>query len=218
MIQAVIFDFDGVLVDSHGTINQVFTRTVNEMLGLNITEKDFARFPGLRFEKRMAILAKEKNITITDEQITQARKAGIDEYRSNSSLSVKLYPGVLRLLNELKANNIKIGLGSNGSRKTIERIMDNLNIRSYFDSLVGYDDVTHGKPAPDMFLKNAKNFNIKPQDCAVIEDSIEGITAAKAANMKAVALLTTTSRENLNSADLILNSINDLNMEKIQKL
>ncbi len=218
MIKLVIFDFDGVLVDSHETINKLFTDLINKDLGLNIREEDFAKNPGMRFEKRMELLAKERNIDITEEQINKVKDKGRYEYYTNLAQYVKLFPGVLRLLDELKYANIKTAIGSNGSRRTIEKMLESLNIKHKFSSIVTFDDVVHGKPAPDIFLKNAENLNLKPKECVVVEDASIGIDAATKAGMKVIAVATTEKVEKLKEADLVIQKIDDLNVEMIKKL
>jgi beta-phosphoglucomutase-like phosphatase (HAD superfamily) len=113
---------------------------------------------------------------------------------------------------------MKICLGSNGGRRSIEKIMDNLKIKKYFSSIVTFDEVSEGKPSPEMFLKNAKNLGLKPSECIVVEDAVEGILAAHAAGMKAIAILSSTVREELKDADLIVKTIKDINPEKIREL
>src|SRR3989344_7978516 len=116
MIKAVIFDFDGVLVDSHGIINRLFTRIANEELGLNITENEFAKFPGARFEKRVELLAAEKGKKITKKQIDEAVSKGREEYYENSSNYIELFFGVRELMETIRKSGLKMGIGTNGSR------------------------------------------------------------------------------------------------------
>ena len=129
-----------------------------------------------------------------------------------------MYPGVVELFESLKNAGIKICLGSNGGKRSIEKIMENLKIKKYFSSIVTYDDVSSGKPSPEMFLKNAKNLSLQPNECIVIEDAIEGIRAAHAAGMKVIAVMSTTGKKNLKEADLIVKTIKDINLKKIQEL
>jgi HAD superfamily hydrolase (TIGR01509 family) len=212
MIKAVIFDFDGVLADSHGVINKVFARMINKELGIGITEEEFGQFPGMRFEHRVQILAKQKKSDITHERLMEtienARKIYFEEY-SNHAI---MYEGVLELFSQLKANHYKICLGSNGSKNTLIKLLTQFGIIEYFDNIVTFDDVQNGKPAPDMFLKNAVDLGLKPEECVVVEDSVEGITAAKSARMKVIAVKTTTPEGSLRDADIILGNIKDLNI------
>ncbi|MEM2139211.1 MAG: HAD family phosphatase [Candidatus Woesearchaeota archaeon] len=218
MLKAVIFDNDGVLSDSHSEINKLFTELINKNLKLNITEKDFAKHPGMRFEQKAELFAKEKGLKISKKEIDELIEKGRDIYYKDIIKMIKLYPGVVELLKELKQNNIKIGLGTNGSKRTITKLFDNFGLHNYFDSIVTFDDASQGKPHPEIFLKNAENLKVKPEECVVVEDSIEGITAARAAKMKVIAVQTTLKKEELKDADLIVESIEDLNLRKIKSL
>jgi beta-phosphoglucomutase len=217
-MKAVIFDMDGVIVDSHGIINRLFTEVINRELHLNITEKEFARWPGIRFDQRLVIIAKEKGLPVSEEQIVKAIDKGRLEYYTNIIAYVKLFPGTLTLFDQLKSAGIKLGLGSNGSRNSIEKLMENLKIKKYFSSVVTFDDVVNPKPDAEMFLKNALELNVNPEECVVVEDAPEGIAAAKAAGMKVIALATTTSREELENADLLLSSISEITLDMLKGL
>ncbi len=218
MIRAVIFDNDGVIADSHGIVNSIFTQMINRELAINITEEEFAEYSGMRFEQRAELLAKKKNIAVSREKIMDALNKGRLEYYTNGLSYVKAFPGVKRLLDELKDAGIFIGMGTNGSRKTVMQLLKHLDLEDYFDSIVTYNDVSNPKPAPDIFLQNADNFGVEPDECVVIEDSVEGLVAAKQAGMKAIAVQTTKQEADLEDADLIVKSINDINVNKIQAL
>ena len=218
MLKAVIFDFDGVVVDSHGIFNRLFTEILNKELGTDFKEEEFARWPGMRFDKRFKLLAKEKNLRIAGEDIDKAVEKGRFEYYTNASSYVRLFPGTERLFNELKEAGVKICLGSNGSRKTIEKILANLGVMKYFDLILSYEDVAHPKPAPDMFLLAVEKLKVNVENCVVIEDSLEGINAAKRAGIKVIAVSTTEPKTSLEIADMIVNTVDDLDLEKIKKM
>jgi len=216
MIKAVIFDFDGVIVDSHGTINKLFTEIINKELGLGLSKEEFAKYPGLRFDERVVLLSKEKGINIDPNRVMQVINKGRELYFSN--FLVMLFPGVLDLLGELKKNKIKIGLATNGSKKTVYKQLKQLNIFQYFDSIVTYDDVTYPKPKPEMFFKICTKLNVKPKECVMVEDAPAGIIGAKKAGMKVIALSTTMPRASLVKADLIMESIKEITLDKLKSL
>jgi HAD superfamily hydrolase (TIGR01509 family) len=218
MIKALIFDFDGVLVDSHSIINRLFTKIINEKLHLGITLDEFSAFPGMRFDKRLKNYVKKKKLNVSDEEIDRVIEEGRIEYFKKASIDVDLYPGVKELLHQLKDLNIKTAIGTNGSRRTVEKLLKQYGIIDYFSSIVTYDDVEHGKPNPEMFLKNAKEMNLTPEECIVVDDAIEGIEGAHAAGMKAIGITTTSPAEELKSADVIVKTIKDINQKLIQSL
>lgn len=218
MNKAVIFDFDGVIADSHGIFNALFTKIANDNLNIGITEEDFARYPGMRFEERLVLFAKQKKIPLNLKDIIRTTEIGRLEYYSNSSSYVKIFPGIKELLEILKKNNIKAGIGTNGSRKNAINILERNNILDYFGCIVGFDEVKHAKPNPEMFLKNAKAFNARPEKCIVIDDAIEGILAGRAAGMKVIGVATTTDKKDLEKADIVVDSIKEIDLEMLNRL
>ncbi len=218
MIKAAIFDMDGVIADSHTEINALFTNVLNNHLNLNISVEEFSKYPGLRFEHRAELFAKKKGIDLSKEEVEKVMKIGRDEYYHNTLNYIKLYSGVVDLLEELKNAGIKMGIGSNGSRRSILKIIEQFKIKEYFSSIVTYDDVSHGKPNPEIFMKNAENLNVKPEECVVIDDAEVGIEAAKSAGMKIISITTTMDKKELEKADMIIDKISDLNLEKIREL
>ena len=217
-MQAVILDFDGVIVDSHGIINRLFTKITREELGIDITEEEFAAYPGMRFEQRIQHIAQEKGLSIPPEKILQAINKGRFEYHARKVENTTLFPGAKKLLDELRGHGIKIALGTNGGRKTALKSLRMLGVLDYFDTINTFDDVDRPKPAPDIFLKSAKDLDTKPEDCIVVEDSAQGIKAAKNAGMKVIAVSTTEPESNLGEADLMVNTIQDLTVEKLESL
>jgi len=216
MIKCCIFDFDGVLIDSHDVLNTLFSETAIS-IGFPITKEEFQRFPGMRFEKRIEVLAKEKGFSVTPEQLKEFSEKGRYEYYTNSSSYVELYPGVIDFFEDLKKNNIKICLGSNGSRHVIEKIMKEKDIIKYFDNIVTYSDVAHPKPAPDMLLVSAEKFNLEPEECVFFDDAIEGLEAGLRAGMKVVAVATTTNKDELKEAHYIIDEIKNINVKKLRE-
>ena len=100
----------------------------------------------------------------------------------------------------------------------IEELLVSLGIRDYFESVIAFEDVDHPKPQPDIYLENANNLFVDTQDCLVFEDSISGITAAKRAGMKCVALTTTMDRMQLIDADLIIDNFTEIDVDKLDEI
>jgi len=219
MIKAVIFDMDGVIIDSHPNINKLFTKVANQKLKINILEKEFAKYPGMRFEDRIKKILSQKGIKIIDEKIMDAVDYGRKIYFSGSFIKeIPLFEGIRELLETLKTSGTKIALGTNGSIRTVARVLEINKLKKYFSAIVTFDDVEHGKPAPDIFLKAAENLKLKPEECIVIDDAIEGIIAAHSAGMKIIAVASTQKKEQLREADIIVDTIKDINLEKIRAM
>jgi beta-phosphoglucomutase len=218
MIKLVIFDFDGVVADSHSGVNDLFSNLINTELNLKIKPTDFAKYPGMRFEQRLSIIAKENNLDINWERITKIISKGRETYYKQSQNMTKLYPETIKFIKQLRENNIKVALGSNGSKNVILKLLDQFNATKYFDNIVTFDDVDNGKPHPEMFLKSMDKFNFSPSECVVIGDASQDIDAAQNGKMYSIALLTTDSKEILKNADIILDHPRDLNLKLLEQL
>ncbi|MEK7070479.1 MAG: HAD-IA family hydrolase, partial [Patescibacteria group bacterium] len=135
------------------------------------------------------------------------------------SADIKPMPGLDYLLNFLQQNNFKIAVATSSFLEDINVIFPKLNLVPYFDLLVTCEDVTRGKPAPDIYLKAAEKLNIKPADCLALEDSESGVTAGNSAEMKVIAVPNKfTKNHDFSRADLIVNSLKSINLNTIEKL
>ena len=124
---------------------------------------------------------------------------------------VKLFPGAKDLLSSLRGK-VKMGLASMNNRQVIDRLLNMLEVNQFFSVIITVDEVTKTKPDPEIFLKTAKKLGSKPQNCVVIEDSIFGVKAAKAANMNCVAVAQgaySPKELSIASPDLIVNSLKE---------
>jgi len=131
--------------------------------------------------------------------------------------SITHHDGIIEFIEELREQNIKVCLGSNGSKNVIIRLLNHLNIFDLFDNIVTFDDVSHGKPKPDMFLKSMNKYNLKPNECVVVGDSVQDIEAGLKAKMNVIGLLTTTSKNELKGAHIILDSPKDLTLKLLKR-
>ena len=130
-------------------------------------------------------------------------------------------PGLIDFLDDLKANNIKCAVGSSGPKDNVEFVLDSCKIKEYFEGVANGDMVTKCKPDPEVFLLAAKLIEMNPEECVVIEDSFAGMQAARAANMKIVALATTYSRDELiegASFDILHDNFTTLTAKYIQNM
>ena len=208
-----IFDLDGVLIDS-SKIHYLGWKNVINRLGKDVDYETFrASFFGKRgVDTLEMVFGKGK---FSDEQ---ARKLS-DEVDSNFVKTVAEagvpIKGALEFVKELKGSGEKIALATSAPRLNVDTFLDAFGLRDVFDAEVCGDDVAEGKPNPEVFLKAASLLGEKPADCVVFEDSLPGVTAAKAAGSACVALLTTSTRDVLNKADSFVEDFADPNLKKI---
>ncbi|MFX1498608.1 MAG: HAD family hydrolase [Promethearchaeota archaeon] len=210
----VIFDMDGVLANTGSIHFESWVKLANE-IGKNFTKDFFANTFG---QTSPDIIKKLVGSDLNSERIKKWAKLKEKYYREMVKDKLKLLPGVLDLINSLKLKKFKLAVGSSGPIANIDLLLDVLNIKSVFDCIVSGDDVKSGKPAPDIFLSVSKKLNIDPKNCIVIEDAPVGITAAKRAEMKTIALTTTHKESELLNADLIIKDLSDIDINNIIQL
>ena len=132
---------------------------------------------------------------------------------------LKCMPGLLKSLRSFKENGFKIAMGSSGSKKYIDIVLKKFKIEDYFDVIVTGDDVKHGKPDPETYLVASQKLELKPSETLVLEDATNGIYSAKAAGCWCIAVVNKiTPPQNLAKADLIVNSLEEIDLDLINSL
>ena len=224
MLKAVIFDFDGVLVDSEQLHYQAFNHIFAPFNFQISTQEYFDRFLGLSDKELLQIVDKEKNLSLSSRQFKQllAEKAVI--FKKLASTQAGVIEGVPQFLKMLTDNKIPLAICSGALLGEIELILKGAGLRDFFDVIVSAEQVKKGKPDPEGFLLALKLLNkrtaqqIKPQDCIVIEDSHWGLEAAKNAGMHPVAITNTYAADYLRPADKIIANLAELTLVDLQNL
>jgi sugar-phosphatase len=181
MIKAIIFDMDGLLVDSE-PYWKIAEKICFGKLGLTLTDELLRQVMGFRLTEVVEHWYNyqpwgEKNFEAVEADVLETVKQLIIE-------NANALPGVIQTLELCKNNGYKIALASSSAMSLINVVVDKLNIRHYFDLLVSAEFEPYGKPHPSVFLTTAKKLNVLPTECLVFEDSVNGMIAAKAARMK----------------------------------
>ena len=216
----VLFDLDGVLIDSHDQHQQSWFQLAEE-ISKPLTEKQFKESFGMRNEMCIPHVfgwaRPEEHEKIQD--LGDRKEELYRELLASSGLEP--LPGVMDLVSDLKQAGIPFSLGSSTSRKNIEVCFRSTGLDAYFRShYTGAEDVSNGKPAPDVFLEAARKIDRAPEHCVVIEDAHVGIEAAQAGKMKSIAVTTTHPRSSFVdlAPEQIVDSLEELNAEKIREL
>ena len=213
MIKAIIFDMDGVIVDSaelHFEAWQKFLAGYNKPH----SKQEFSEYFGIANKELFKLLLPKQDPR--DYPKLDDEKEAI--YRELAQTKLNEIKGATDLIRKLYDNSYKLIVGSSGHPQNIEFNLNKLSLEKYFIGFVSNHEVKKGKPAPDIFLKCAQKLNVAPEDCVVIEDAYHGVEAAKRANMKVIAVTTTHSRDKLEEADMIVDSLNEISIEKINSL
>jgi len=215
-VKAIIFDMDGVIVDSEFYQFQAFKFALARV-GFNLTEEYFiSNMVGRKSHDSVSEILNKENIKESlDELIERKRK----KYRELISSNLKAMPGAKKLINQLKNNGFILALASSSATIHIDIVLNGLGIKNQFDVIVSGEQVKIGKPNPDIFLITAKKLNTLPDNCLVIEDTSTGVEAAKAAGMKCIAVPNHfTKKQDFSKADLLVESLEKVNSVTIRKL
>ena len=202
----VIFDLDGVLVDT-GWAHKQSWYDLAEKEGFSMTDEFFYSTFGMQnFMIIPMLLSREAALDEVN------RLSNWKEQRYRQIIAEKLAPaeGAKSLLDDLKSGNFLLAVGSSAPRTNLDLVLERTGLQDYFDAYVSGEEVTNGKPAPDTFLKAAQKLTLGADQCVVVEDAVQGVEAGKAAGMPVVAVTTTRSRADLHKADIIVDSLTEL--------
>lgn len=209
MIKAVIFDMDGVLIDSQ-PLHYDADLSELKKLGINAEYKDVVKYAGTITEERFKLYKRDFSLDFDVNKAAAEREEIMKNIFSNSD--VGSIAGVKELLKDLKYNGILTAVASSSNYELIYTVVDKLNIREYFDVILSGNDMKRGKPAPDIFIAAAEKLNMKACECVVIEDSANGVQAAVSAGMKVVGYINETSgKQDLSKATVIIDDFNKIN-------
>jgi beta-phosphoglucomutase len=199
----VIFDLDGVLVDS-SAFHRESWRVVGRERGFEMTDELFWRTFGMPNRQILPMLLHRE---LSDDEIAELSERKEAVYRQLAAGRMQALPGSRELVNAVAEAGFRIALGSSTPMSNIKVVLDALGIRERFEQIVCSDDVTHGKPHPEVFLKAAAKLGVPPTQCVVIEDAVVGIEAAKAAGMRCLAVATTHPATKLQGADRVVSDL-----------
>ena len=212
-VQAVIWDLDGVIIDSAEENKQSWQRLAREE-GVQFSDADFWATFGQRNDD---ILTKQWGIASPEKarELANRKEVYFREFIRDTAAPL---PGSLELMRALHDAGFAQALASSTPIENIEVISEALGLKRYLSKFVSGETVPHGKPAPDIFLKAARELGIAPKHCVVIEDAVAGVEAAHAAGMHCIAVAGNRDLPGLRKADLMVKSLTEVNVQTVREL
>lgn len=213
--RAIIWDMDGVLVDSWDVHYITWRDTLAAEFGLHIDMNTLRDFFGI---DNGSVLREVTGLDLPDEEIARIVERKEARYRDLAPGLIRGIPAALALLQQARTVGWRNAVGTSSPRENLRVMRDLLGLDRWMDAYVTIDDVSRGKPSPDMFLEAARRLGVPPQRCVVIEDSPQGIAAARAARMASVGVMTTQSAERLAQADRVVGSLDEIALDDLAAL
>lgn len=206
MIKGVLFDMDGVLVDSEEYICKAAIMMF-EKHGLKVKAEDFIPFVGKGENNYIGGVAKKYNFAVDIEEV-KAETYAI--YKEIVEGRLKALPGVFEFIEKAKSKGLKLAVATSADKVKMLVNLKNIGLdENTFDATVNGLDVERKKPFPDIFITAAQKIGLQPETCLVVEDAISGVEAAKKAGCKCLGLTTSFTAEELKEADWISNTLAD---------
>jgi beta-phosphoglucomutase len=213
-VKACLFDLDGVIVDTAVYHFQAWRRLANE-LGFDFTEHQNEQLKGISRMESLELILNWGGVSLTEEEkiawATKKNQWYLDLVMQMTPNEV--LPGVPDFLKSLRENGIKIALGS--ASKNSKLILEKIQMLDYFDAIIDGNNITKGKPDPQVFLMGAEATGVQPTECVVFEDAVAGVQAAKAGGMKAVGV---GSADILTEADIVISTFEGFSVEKLLQM
>ena len=217
MIQTVIFDMDGVIVDTEPVHHYAYVQHFKQ-LNIEVSPEMYASFTGNSTKNIYERLKETYNLS-QDVQTLVETKRNLFNDAFDSKEDLYLLDGVEDLIKDLYTNGMQLVLASSSANVTIERIFDRFNLHHYFTHKVSGEDFPKSKPHPAIFLKAAELAQTPVENCIVIEDSTNGIQAAKSANIYCVGYDSFHSKlQDYSKADRVITHFNELDFNTIKNI
>lgn len=216
MVKCVIFDMDGVIIDSE-PIHQECERRMFGLLGIDISDEEHNSLIGATDLSMWSKLGKLYHLPMSVNNAIQLKKTIYLEYL-NREANIEPLPHVKQLIIDLHKQGFLLAVASSSPHEQIDFILKKFGLKRYFHAIVSGEDVEAGKPHPEIFLRAARAVGVSPCSCAVIEDSYNGVTAAKKAGMICIGFINPNSgTQDLSKADILISSFKELAIKILHK-
>lgn len=212
-VQVVIWDMDGVIIDSAQEHRQAWQRLAQEE-GVRFTDADFWATFGRRNNDIITLMWG----TLPPERLQELADRKEDYFRALIRTTAAPLPGSIELLRGLHEAGFLQALASSAPVENVQLISEVLGLGQYLTALVSGETVPQGKPAPDIFLKAAGELDMDPAQCLVIEDAVAGVQAAHAAGMRCIAVAGNRDLPGLHEAELMVKSLTEVDVARVRSV
>ena len=207
--RAVIFDLDGVLADSEPWWNEIDAKLLAQY-GVRYRGEYHRNVLGVSYRLAVEFFKKAFGLSASTDELIQRRGEIATEFFANR---VGLFPSAKKVLQELRRMNLRLAVATSSVSASARPFLDRHQLTAFFDLIVTGDEIEHGKPHPDIYLRAAAKLDVAADACLVIEDALAGIAAAKAAKMRVAAIPDrrfVDPREYEKEADYLLGSLSEI--------
>lgn len=220
-LYGLIFDVDGVIADTEAANARASIKVFADFLGLEgVVRKDFEAGLGRGAEEYVKAGARTHGLELTDEQIRQITQLRQEYFlKVLKEESMPPFPGVLELIEKaMQREDFRLAIATSGTQEKSRAVLEAANIPYKKMVYIHGDRVQHKKPNPELFLLATEGIGIEPANCVVIEDAPNGVQAAKTAGAKCIAVTNSTTADKLQQADLICESLEQIDLDIIREL
>jgi HAD superfamily hydrolase (TIGR01509 family) len=220
-LYGLIFDVDGVIADTEGINARASIRVFADLFGVKgVKREDFQAGLGKGAEEYVKAAARVHGLELTEQQVEQAanlRQQYLLEILRQEPLAA--FPGVLALMDDaLKRRDFRVAIATSSTLEISRAVLESVKAPYRKMTYITCNDVKKKKPDPELFLVAARRMGIAPANCVVIEDAPNGVQAAKAAGAKCIAVTNSTNASNLSEANLLCDSLEQINLDMIREL
>jgi beta-phosphoglucomutase len=214
----LIFDVDGVIVDTEALNARATARMFQEVHNLQVRLEDFLPFIGKGDERYVEGVAENYGVTIDTDAAIRRRAEIFFDLLGGKPLPA--LPGLLDLIKAAReSGRVTLAIATSGRKDKQLPVIEGAGLDlDWFDAVITGEDVKHKKPSPEIYLLAAQRLKLTPERCLVVEDAPAGVEAAKAAGMSCLALLTSAPREQLAAADWIVQDFTEVDLSRLESL
>ena len=216
MLKAIIFDMDGVIIDSEPIHTEIAIAVMRDFGGNPTYEEINDDFIGTTNREMWETLKERHKMDATVDQLLERHR----EYKMKRFFEepVPAIDGIESLIRQARSRGLKIALATSSPKYFAEHILRSAGLFEYFDSLVTADDISRGKPDPEIYLKAAQALDLDPASCIALEDAFLGIKSAKDAGMRVIAYRNPNSgNQDTRQADFVVSSIKDIKLDELDR-